>query len=195
MVNKQLLLSFSLLGLMGCSLHAGDDYNNEIFLNYNNNNNNGNLINNNVLNSSSNSSSSGGSNNKSIFANIIRGACLLGGGAWAFERLKNSYKDWKNPHAQPADFKEDLHNVLASIGCTTMFAHVGGAGPKKLLSVLGSGTVIGAVYLALKRFGTNTKELRLREFVPAVAACAMGREALRKLGLPVIKFGSSNNNS
>ncbi len=127
-----------------------------------------------------------------LIPTLVKGACVLIGGGWAFERLKNSYNDYKKGRHQSTDLKEDLKNVAASTICTAMFVHAGGGDSSMIKKVLGSGTVLGSVYLGLKRFGAGSKELRLREFVLAVAACGIGREGLKVVGIPVFKFDANN---
>lgn len=134
-------------------------------------------------------SNGSGTNPSGIFEILCKGIAGLAGAGFAYERLKNSYDDFVYGSPQPATFNEDLKNVGASILCAAAFMYAGGGNARQIASVAGSGVVIGGAFLGLKQC-RGAKELRLREFVPAVAACGLGREALVAMGLPVLSFAA-----
>ncbi|MEX0849662.1 MAG: hypothetical protein WD055_05510 [Candidatus Dependentiae bacterium] len=122
---------------------------------------------------------------------LAKGICVLVGGGWALERIRNSYNDWQNGRRQRASFAEDFQNVAASTLCTAMLAYAGGADDKMIKNILGSGAALGTVYLGLKQCATGAQELRLREFVAAVAACGLAREGFESAGIPIFNFTPS----
>jgi hypothetical protein len=122
---------------------------------------------------------------------LVKGACILVGGGWALERIRNSYNDWQNGRRQRASFAEDFQNVAASTLCTAMLAYAGGASRGQIESILGSGAALGTVYLGLKQCASGAQELRLREFIAAVAACALAREGFERAGIPILNFTPS----
>ena len=126
-----------------------------------------------------------------ILPKLCRGIALLVAGAVACERVKNSWDDFIHDNPQPATRKEDLKNVVASILCAAAAAYAGDCSGKQIASVVGSGVVLGTVFMGLKQC-RGAKELRLREFVPAVALCAAGREGMIAAGLPVLSFAKTN---
>ena len=120
---------------------------------------------------------------------FAKGAAILGSGYYAFTRIQDMLDDMKYNHRQPSTIKEDAQNVLATTCCVASALFVADADPKMIAAVFFSGAVVGGVYTGLKRC-QGAENLRLRHFVPAVAACALGREALVALGLPAFKMPS-----
>lgn len=127
------------------------------------------------------------SNPVGVFDILLKGGVGLVGAVWAYERLKNSYDDWKNDNPQPATFLEDVKNVSASIACTMAVMYVGGATVKQVAGAAVTGGLIGATYLGLKQ-SKGAENLRLRAFVPAIAAYTFATANARVLGAPTLSW-------
>lgn len=120
---------------------------------------------------------------------LAKGAAILCSGYYAYTRIQDMLADMKYNNPQPSTIEEDAKNVFATTWCVASALFLANAEAKMIAAVFCSGAVVGGVYTGLKRC-QGAENLRLRHFVPAVAACALGREILVALGLPAFKMPS-----